>query len=113
MRNVNSRSVRGNIFVGLEWFTFYISIFFIFYFISKEKINMKSKKRIPLWAGGGPKVAEVHGELDLVKFLLQDKICSRQISKWSQNMIMRGKYEIVRLLRQNAECTKNVHIFFL
>ena len=36
---------------------------------------MKSKKRIPLWAGGGPKVAEVHGELDLVKFLLQDKIC--------------------------------------
>ena len=35
---------------------------------------MKSKK-IPLWAGGGPKVAEVHGELDLVKFLLQDKIC--------------------------------------
>ena len=33
------------------------------------------KKRIPLWAGGGPKVAEVHGELDLVKFLLQDKMC--------------------------------------
>ena len=32
LRNVNSRSVRGNIFVGLEWFTFYISIFFIFLF---------------------------------------------------------------------------------
>ena len=113
LRNINSRSQRGNAFVGLGWYISYISIFFIFYFIFEEKINMKSKKRIPLWAGGGPKVAEVHGELDLVKFLLQNKICLRQISKWSQNMIMRGKFKIVRLLRQNAECTKNVQIFFL
>ena len=30
---------------------------------------------LPLWTWGGSKVAEVHGKLDVIKFLLLEQMC--------------------------------------